>query len=502
MLAATKTALAAAVFFAAPLGCGGAGLGEPCAERSDCASDLQCLGGLCTPLCDNHAECGDGFLCTEDGECSRVLSRIGDRCDSELGCGPDQACLLDEADDDGDGWLLATCQPQPTGAVAGSECASDDDCRSGSCNLGRCTRMCRTSSECPEDLTCTELPRLLESGWALFRGCLQDGGTISHRLEVPYSGAEVPLLVPGNATSVAVTSVSSDPSLLAGAFQLRGPTGAYLYRTPQTPDDVANNPIRYSMAPGESTLLFPNRPEESPLAPGVYRIELGTALSPQLPASDIPEVTVHYKLDESAILDVNVYFLDLSNHPCQGGIGSTHLDASNAPGLLVFQSYLADTLGILGQAGIVLGDVTYHDISGRPELDALSASDLPSLLELSTTGSGLNLFLVRSIEPGGIQVLSGGTPGAPRRPGSRTAGIAVSMDTLCYRTWPQLARTTAHAMARQMGLFRNREPSSDIEDPIADSSSGPENLMYYSEFGGTELSKGQAEVLRLYPGLR
>lgn len=501
MLAATKTAPFAALFLAATFGCRGASLGEPCAERSDCASDLQCLGGLCTPLCDNHTECGDGFLCTEDGECSRVRSRYGDRCNSELECGPNQACLLDEADDDGDGWLLATCQPQPIGAVAGSECSSDDACRSGSCNLGRCTRLCRTSSECPEDLTCTELPRLLESGSALFRGCLQDGGTIRHRLEVPHSGDEVPLLVPGNAVSVAVTTVSSDPNLLAGVFQLRGPTGAYLYRTPQTPDDVTTNPLRYSMAPGESTLLFPDRPK-SPLVPGVYRVELGTALTPQLPASDIPEVTVYYKLDDSAVLDVNVYFLDLGSHPCQGGIGTTRLDASNAPGLLVFQSYLADALAILGQAGIELGEVTYHDITDRPELDALSASDLPSLLQLSTTDTGLNLFLVRSIEPGGIQVLSGGTPGAPRSPGSRTAGIAVSMDTLCYRTWPQLARVTAHAMARQMGLFRNREPSSNVQDPIADSSSGPENLMYYSEFGGTELSEGQGEVLRLYPGLR
>ena len=53
-----------------------------------------------------------------------------------------------------------------------------------------------------------------------------------------------------------------------------------------------------------------------------------------------------------------------------------------------------------------------------------------------------------------------------------------------------------------MGLFRNVEPDSSVQDPIPDSSTGNENLMFYSEFGGTELSNGQAEMLRLYPGLR
>jgi hypothetical protein len=77
----------------------------------------------------------------------------------------------------------------------------------------------------------------------------------------------------------------------------------------------------------------------------------------------------------------------------------------------------------------------------------------------------------------------------------------VSIETLCYRGWPDLARATAHQLGHFMGLYRNREPDGHV-DPIPDSDDSSDNLMYFSEFGGITLSAGQGDVLKLFPGLR
>ena len=76
------------------------------------------------------------------------------------------------------------------------------------------------------------------------------------------------------------------------------------------------------------------------------------------------------------------------------------------------------------------------------------------------------------------------------------------MDTLCYRSWEQIARITAHQLARYMGLYNNVEHTKSTlsgmpwRDAIEDSDDSPTNLMYYSEkFGGTNLSPGQRNIL-------
>jgi hypothetical protein len=74
------------------------------------------------------------------------------------------------------------------------------------------------------------------------------------------------------------------------------------------------------------------------------------------------------------------------------------------------------------------------------------------------------------------------------------------MDTLCYRDWHALARITAHSLGRQMGLYHNRAPDG-APDTISDSDESIENLMYFGDFGGSQLSDGQRDVLRRYPGL-
>jgi hypothetical protein len=52
-----------------------------------------------------------------------------------------------------------------------------------------------------------------------------------------------------------------------------------------------------------------------------------------------------------------------------------------------------------------------------------------------------------------------------------------------------------------MGLWNNRDLEG-LPDPIADTDGSTDNLMFFGESGGTDLTPGQINVLGRYPGLR
>jgi hypothetical protein len=189
------------------------------------------------------------------------------------------------------------------------------------------------------------------------------------------------------------------------------------------------------------------------------------------------------------------------DHPCNGEFGVETLNAANAAVATTFQDvYLAEFEDILSQANIDTGIIRYHDVD-RADLDGLVGNDINDLLRLAENKSGVAIFFVRSLEPSGVQALIGGVPGPPMSPGTSASGIAISADTLCYRSWTKLARVTAHSAATQMGLWNNRDPDG-LPDPISDTEGTTENLMFFGEFGGTSLTPGQVNVLGRYPGLR
>lgn len=480
-------------------GCGqGASVGEPCNDSAMCESHLQCLAGVCTPRCRAHADCGDGYLC-EAGECSQVVSDIGDPCQRELDCGPGQTCSLDTMDLDDDGMLAATCQGDQIGAPTGATCVTEGDCRNGTCSLGRCTEVCAADGDCPAGLACVLMPRLLGNDAPMFSGCLQRRGTLELDIPVGQPYQEIRIPVPGNARSFAMVSRIPDPAQLVGAAKVREPDGRIIYETPHDLGQFYANLLRYAPAAEISTLLVPNTPAIQ-IQPGAYTVEVGSFTKAGANGSAVPEVKVVYKLDDAVGLSLNFYFLDLQDHPCPAASG---LDAATAEESSLFQNvYLRSGIEeILGAAGINLEQVTYMDVPDKQQFDGLDAAALPRLLRTSSTASGINIFFVRSIHPAGIQALVGGSPGSPITAGTATSGIAVSADTLCYREWGDLARLTAHEIGRYMGLFRNREPDG-APDPIQDSDETAANLMFFSEFGGTTLSPGQRSVLRRWPGLQ
>ncbi len=478
-----------------------AGLGGSCSTSADCGDGLQCLDDSCKPLCKVHLDCGDGFTCSEDGACLEVDSAIGDSCARELDCGPGQACQLDTADNNGDNRLSATCGAATTGSVTGSDCAIDADCRNGTCSLGTCTELCTEDSDCPLALSCVSIPRLLPNSAPLFSGCMQASGNVTVDVPVDAPFAELRIPVPSNVLSFALVSSIDVSNQLVGAATVTSPSGAVLYATPHSQAEFYANKIRYQPSQSVSTLYVPNTPDVA-IETGVYRVEIGSFLAAGGTGTAIPDVRVIYKLDEAATLDLNLAFLNLRDHACTTKLDVARLDATGAQSSTEFQNTFVATLrAIFAKAGITLGTVSYRDITERPDLDSITASEVATLLELSTNTTGTTVFFTRSLDPAGVQALAGGTPGPPHMAGTAASGIVVSMDTLCYRDWAATARITAHTLGKQLGLFRNREPDGAL-DPISDSDSAATNLMFYGDLGGSTLSPGQQRVIRLNPGLR
>ena len=477
-------------------GCSGGDLGDSCTGAEDCDSELHCFQGVCTHECETPFDCGDGYLCTSRGECLTVESEIGDSCDRELACGPGQACLLDSLDADSDGLIEATCQVEIPGAGTGTPCETDQECRVGICALGRCTQLCLVDTDCPLELACVQIPRSLAQGDASYLGCTQGEGVLRMPIPVDLPFQEVEIPVPSHARSFTLV-MQVETGQHVGMARLTGPDDAVLYATPFSPQEYLDNPIRYQ--PGEriSAAMIPNSPSVA-LGLGIYRAEIGSFLAAGGVGTAVPRVEVLYKLDDAMNLDLHFYFLNLEDHPCESG-----LDAEAAMAMPAFQDYVEQLSSIFADAGITTGEITYEDILDRPDLDGLATddADLGSLASLADERPGLHVFFVRSLDPVGIQALATGVPGPPLVGNTPASAVAVGVDTLCYRSWSDLARRSAHAMAQHMGLFDSIAPDG-TPDPIPDSGVGGENLMYFSEFGGIELTEGQASVLAKWAGLR
>jgi hypothetical protein len=211
------------------------------------------------------------------------------------------------------------------------------------------------------------------------------------------------------------------------------------------------------------------------------------------------------------ILVLHFYFLNLEDHPCAPAFGAAGmLDAAIANSSTFFQNdFLGKLRQVFAHGGVALGTLSYEDccaddsgvIQAHPDLDGLDIANAGALLALGKHRSGVNVFFVRSLAPVGLQAF-GPNPGPAGLAGTAQSGLIISLDTLCYRSWNDLARLTAHELARYMGLYDNVELDPSQRDPISDSDGSSENLMFYSEFGGAELSQGQHDILSRSPVLR
>jgi hypothetical protein len=186
---------------------------------------------------------------------------------------------------------------------------------------------------------------------------------------------------------------------------------------------------------------------------------------------------------------------------CQAQMGPVTLDATQAQTATAFQEdFVGELRAIFAAGGIALGNLSYADVKDRPDLDGLDVTDAGELLALGSSVTGVNVFFVRTLSPVGLQGFAPG-PGPAGLAHTPQSGIVIGLDTLCFRSWRQLARLTAHELGRYMGLSHNVELPTDemgnplYADPIEDSDTSSNNLMFFSELGGTEISPGQRDIL-------
>ncbi len=517
-----QATVSAIVIVVALAGCpgGGGSIGDRCEQNNECDSTLQCLGGVCEPRCQRAPECGDGYACDDDGLCRLSSGQRGDACTSEVDCSPGLSCQIDGTATDENERLRASCtEPNPT-QPSGWPCVDDDECRNGTCALGQCVDLCKGPRDCGAGNVCMTIPRV-EANGKMFEGCLISQGNIVFSIPVPGPSADVLLPVPSAAQFASLVFSVGDLAQQVGATRVFAPSGTSLYELPCNPASPAaqctelqskqtyfnGNKLRHLPGTGASVLAMPTSPEV-PLETGAYRIKVQSLRANGTPGSSIPTVTAVIRIGSAVLLDLHFHFLDLDNHPCQSSFGNNKLDASSAQTETYFQNnFLGELRAILGGGGIALGTVTYRNVVGQPLLDGLDISQLGTLLALGTNAGGINVFFVRTLSPVGLQAL-GPAPGAAGIGGTRQSGIVIGVDTLCYREWPALARIAAHELARYMGLHHNVEIETGANgapmwrDPINDSDDTQNNLMFYSEHGGTALSAGQRDILTRSPVLR
>ena len=474
-------------------GCPGSdgGIGDRCGDTSDCSSSLQCVAGACAPLCVRAPDCGAGYACSASGYCQLATGQPGDSCSSEVDCTAGLSCELG-ADTDATGGLVASCTASSAGHPAGASCIRDSDCHNNLCALGRCIDLCSTTRDCGTGTSCSGIPRV-EANGALFEGCLQAEGALAWN--IPISGQEqpVPLPIPDSAQSVAVTLTVDDPDQKVVVTQLLGPDSTILV----TGGDPYGDLVRFEPELAQSTLDMPSSPA-TPLVAGDYMMTV-TSLHPPYGLSDTgttPTVTAVIKLGTSVILDLHFYFLDFDEFPCAtAAFGAASFDASAAETATFFQTdFLGSMRSVFAAGGVALGSLDYTDLRDHPDLDGLDVSNASELLSLGEHSDGVNVFFVRSLSPAGLQAF-GPNPGPAGLANTAESGVIISLDTLCYRAWPELARVAAHEIARYMGLYNNVEIDQVHVDPISDSDESSSNLMFYSELGGTDLSPGQRAIL-------
>lgn len=510
-------------FTIALAGCpGGAGeIGDPCNGHGSCDTSLQCVANVCVPRCQRAPECGDGYSCDGDGLCVLATGENGDACHSEVDCAPGLSCQINNGTSvDENKRLLASCTAQNNGKPANAACEIDGDCRNGTCTLGRCVDLCRETRDCGAGTTCMTTPRVAPpSNGQLFDACLPRAGNVVWSIPTSGPESEILLPVPTGARSATVVFRVDDAAQQVGARTVWAPSDEFdnpSYDKPCVPqssndpqcnatlalEEFFRNPLRHQPEAGQSVLQIPSS-TAAQLEPGAYRIRASSFRTNGVVGSAIPRVTAILKMDTAVNLDLRFHFLDLDDHPCEDSFGGVRLDAARAREASFFQdTFLGELRTIFASAGIALGSLAYEDRLDHADLDSLAVEDAPALFSLGTHAQGIDVYFVRSLSPVGLQAF-GPNPGPAGLAGSRQSGIAIGVDTLCYRSWGQLARLTAHEVARYMGLYHNVQLEVDehpmwrdgIDDTDMEPGRETTNLMFFSEFGGTEVTAGQREIL-------
>ncbi len=329
----------------------------------------------------------------------------------------------------------------------GSECSVDADCNQGICAMGTCSLLCETKMDCAQVNQCT--------AWEGVSTCVPVNGTRVQKLPLSENN-EFSVSVPDQSTGMVLAAQNNSNIVEIPQFA---------------------HPDALKGASGIISVLKPNM--------GTYSGRV----------SQRSKVSAVFKFGTSATVDVQLSVADLEAHPCIPG----QIDTLHPLRNQTLATYWLALKSIMSNAGVELNLVKSTELLSRDHLASVGHTRLEALFSNANADKGLfPIVLVRSLLPSGVQAMTMRYPGLPPTL-DKSTGVAVSMDTLCYRNPHRLARATAHQIARYMGVPHNVNPEG-IEDNIADTTDSVTNLLHFGENGGTNVSPTQIEMLTSFPG--
>jgi hypothetical protein len=479
---------------------------QACTEPADCRTGLLCASGAggvksCLPACTSNDDCGPGLRCDRvAGTCvpgGPAPGALGGACAGNDDCravGAGAVCFTE-----GDGFpqghcsiscataacpATGTCVQYSNGARGClSSCAAAADCRNGYACLtldaaqgGVCIPRCSNDADCNDpQLVCDPIGGLCvpkPAGGGSTRDLLSLTPTpISVSTDV--ASARLSVAVPSDALSVTfVGEAVSDPRARVVIVDMDQSTDDFATSTSLFDFNSLASQVRIDPPnfPGSFAALYPN----SPLAPftpstGSTTVKVGIRLAATSATTASVQALIRRapsRVLTTGTIDLNLFF-----------VGLPALDAIRARSDTRFKQMLDAVRSVWGKAGLIIGNVSYIDISGADgnRFGDLDVNDLGDLVALSSSPAArddaLNVFFVNSITGGAragyvILGVAAGLPGVPLR-GSGGSGMAVTA-----ADFPSgltgIAHTWAHEGAHWLGLFHTTEATGDAFDPLPD----------------------------------